>query len=1772
MSSQESFQTHPLPPSLAWIADTLDQPSMKQEDLIDGFALVQTLSILSPSSVDLAWYTTDEALNCNNLISQNYRILHNGLKKLGIDVDEDTLKEAVTGSSVDPCIKIAAAISQWRTRNSQSFSPTTSIAANAPASAQSASQITLVNEEESVKSVSPSPSTTDMINHESIYEPSEMSLITNIRWLLRIISNADAKKLNFSPECIEQAKEMEASLKTTIVPAGPIIPALTYGAVYEIASREICNRPTASIKVDGLLPPPNQPKDETDTNWISLKGGFLDTLMEHRYMDFKASFKDCVKDMIADRTPFFESIHSNIIEALMSSSMASVKVEDVTSFLQTSFPKLAKKSIYPYDLEDALIIWSNWCAQSLLRNIEESQGPKPYFLSNWTPIEDLTELRDGRGLCAIALYHSFATFRADQVQPRSKSTKGEAKLNLNQRITNLLIFESACEHAGITTPPWTPEELAGVTGNPENNEDLSAGASGFRIPVVSYLCDLFKAVIRKDGLRVQESPKFKPKVQVGSENQEASTKKSDTLQKPLVAQLGPQPASTTKKVNPSPPIKPTVDFSIPMSLIEALAPSAESRPDSTPQSVIEVNRFEYSRTTEVTKVVDDLSPLPILSKSQPAVRKEFKELLPTKEEKSRIETPPRLPEAAEPSSLVLPPSDEEPKIEPKADLNEVDLSHVVAVDKDQVEEKKVEEPGLKPMLENVGSLKAVGNESSSPTEDLLSRIAKKETQMKKALQAIQTVKAPIPSTLAPPVQSTLPKPTVERKSSLSSGVKQTGTAPKKVTIKTETKSPATVNEQSKQSVTTKKKSHFQQQSTPQPKPSSKKKDEAKPSTPAHPPNASLTATHPETITATTTPNVAFPTVELRQAKESPAWGLSNTVNLPKSGRQPVVETNEGSPARDRRRKLRTMVVSKTSAVKLETQEDVVRERLEAGSNGGGEVATTSLAVVEQSAIGKVEAVTPVAELVDNVVTTNTFALKPGAVQAFEDPEATNGTTIAATDIINDAEGTARLDTVPTLPNLSQHATPHLLSQSPPSVQAVTLTKSTKSPIRFPALALKREEIGGRRVEPRRVKIDLSDGSVVAALVPHLPLDTPAINPVDGGRYADDTDSDEEERQNEPPRWRGKPKAKLTVERKVSEDASDYVDSSDDGEEFQPNRAGVIRKFKEFDEKKDTSVPMRKKSQAMKKTVSSPFFPKAVSRIKYSPSAKTLLDLNAESEESASMDLILPPAEVMEKPIEENLSAPRPIFEDKNSVLDSARSPVRLDDDEDDDDYAPPQVNVSDLLGEYGSDDDDQNFLTLMRVTSSQNRPNTPKKVPSPQRKLASPRRIRSAKERILSASSRAKSVVNAADDATEEWEDTSNSDFGFSSDEEIARDGVYLAQANISPHGKQGKQLKGQSVKKAKVLRKVVRVTENSPKTVTIESTPPILYTHSAGGASFALETKEKEEPKQSIVASSSIRPTSTTVPTPPIQDFDSTAPSHPESRKSSREKISELRRLSAGLMSFPSPESDSGDSSSSDYEIIRRPSKLVAPGPNPIIETPQITKLPKLTSQASTNKVKDDGLDVARKQREEEHKKFMVERAQMRAAKIQQRSASPAKPSSASKSTKDVNRPQSAKTSTQSSPAPRVIPPIRKPLSNRQLIKNALLHVCLAGSVHERVKQEVLEDLEASPGSHFIILLRGSKNHAFRGLYSYDPALNQVLKVYAPPAVVDEHTGQIVSAPYSGPDSLTETDVLEFFKYDSGTRSFKILPTKSFGMSVSAVSIHSDFGRKVTQKVESLY
>ncbi|KAH8021470.1 hypothetical protein HPB51_015866 [Rhipicephalus microplus] len=110
---------------------------------------------------------------------------------------------------------------------------------------------------------------------------------------------------------------------------------------------------------------------------------------------------------------------------------------------------------------------------------------------------------------------------------------------------------------------------------------------------------------------------------------------------------------------------------------------------------------------------------------------------------------------------------------------------------------------------------------------------------------------------------------------------------------------------------------------------------------------------------------------------------------------------------------------------------------------------------------------------------------------------------------------------------------------------------------------------------------------------------------------------------------------------------------------------------------------------------------------------------------------------------------------------------------------------------------------------------------------------------------------------------------------------------------------------------------------------------------------------------------------------------------------------------------------------------------------------------------------------------------------------------------------------------------------SNRSIIINAI-NTVLAGAVNSETKRKVLEEINISESKHFLILFRDS-GCQFRGLYSYNPEREEVLRLHG-----------------IGPRSVQPSMMDMFFKYNSGAKSFTQIHTKHLTVTIDAFTIHN--------------
>ncbi|XP_048051621.1 calmodulin-regulated spectrin-associated protein 3 isoform X3 [Megalobrama amblycephala] len=109
---------------------------------------------------------------------------------------------------------------------------------------------------------------------------------------------------------------------------------------------------------------------------------------------------------------------------------------------------------------------------------------------------------------------------------------------------------------------------------------------------------------------------------------------------------------------------------------------------------------------------------------------------------------------------------------------------------------------------------------------------------------------------------------------------------------------------------------------------------------------------------------------------------------------------------------------------------------------------------------------------------------------------------------------------------------------------------------------------------------------------------------------------------------------------------------------------------------------------------------------------------------------------------------------------------------------------------------------------------------------------------------------------------------------------------------------------------------------------------------------------------------------------------------------------------------------------------------------------------------------------------------------------------------------------------------------SNKFIIHNALSRCCLAGKVNESQKNKIVEEMEKSSASHFLILLRDS-NCQFRAIYTLDGQSEELHRLCG-----------------VGPRVISSSAVEAIYKYSSDRKQFNTLPSRTLSMSVDAFTI----------------
>ncbi|KAJ1531183.1 hypothetical protein HK096_007805, partial [Nowakowskiella sp. JEL0078] len=176
---------------------------------------------------------------------------------------------------------------------------------------------------------------------------------------------------------------------------------------------------------------------------------FLDVLVDIGLLKFKKNMNNSMKEMVMERDPFYESVHSTIIESLLTWTINDLKIETIVSELR-KFPYFLELDVFPYDTEDALTMWTNVILQK--------SGIECYANSESEIDEILKDFSSDGRILGIFQYYI----------PQSQIKKWEKSLT-DLSDTELLEFQryisNVCEEFDIKIP-WKAEELiASCSGN-----------------------------------------------------------------------------------------------------------------------------------------------------------------------------------------------------------------------------------------------------------------------------------------------------------------------------------------------------------------------------------------------------------------------------------------------------------------------------------------------------------------------------------------------------------------------------------------------------------------------------------------------------------------------------------------------------------------------------------------------------------------------------------------------------------------------------------------------------------------------------------------------------------------------------------------------------------------------------------------------------------------------------------------------------------------------------------------------------------------------------------------------------------------------------------------------------------------------------------------------------------------------------------------------------------------------------------------------------------
>ncbi|KAJ8331588.1 hypothetical protein QVD99_001857 [Batrachochytrium dendrobatidis] len=488
----------------------IGKDDLTDEDLVEGFVFLQILSLIVPSSVNLSWYTTDAAMKCTNLPLRNHTVLAKSLdsicKASSYPSIQDTLKsisqqvlQNAKSGDIDAChtllnILCSAYCAMNNIDTSKKVEPL-----------DGSGNLDLMDQDESMAIMEPQMlEVKASTNIRSLDDETYICAEPTFRPLVRWIVNKTIQVIQSKTKPIHSlANNLESILAEL---SNPSCLTLSTNTLNLLCSTQMYSILTFSLFDSTPL---------SDSHTLEILGSdvnlhvdlkFLEILMTNGYLHFQHSLMDSLRDIICDQAPFYESIHANIISALLSASLRHIDIATVVNHLTHNFTQYNPALIYPYDLEDAMLVWANQCIVSVQKH--QSSPSKSITTSNGTSsdMSDLDDIGkdtfDGRVICLI-----LSRYYPTQFMVHEHTVKWKSKLTTADIVLNWSIISKFTQsNLGIDQPLLMPLDIEAIQAQ---RTDSSMGAAN------SSLCTLFVSLL-VDVFNACTTQKFADKVEIAT--------------------------------------------------------------------------------------------------------------------------------------------------------------------------------------------------------------------------------------------------------------------------------------------------------------------------------------------------------------------------------------------------------------------------------------------------------------------------------------------------------------------------------------------------------------------------------------------------------------------------------------------------------------------------------------------------------------------------------------------------------------------------------------------------------------------------------------------------------------------------------------------------------------------------------------------------------------------------------------------------------------------------------------------------------------------------------------------------------------------------------------------------------------------------------------------------------------------------------------------------------------------------------------------------------